>query len=206
MQKFLILSISSAKVTHFRELRPTMSKTYTDDQIMQIYRSGRREDAFNALVEAYKERLYWHLRYYLCSHEDTDDVLQEVFIKIWSALPTFREDSKLYTWVYRIGTNEAINYLRKQKVRGFFMQQSLDQTLERKIDDDPYFNGNELQKELHKAIAKLPKTQKLVFTMRYFEDLPYKEISAILGISEGSLKASYHHAYNKVKEHLEKIF
>lgn len=173
---------------------------------MAQYRSGDQEGAFNALTIAYRERLYWHIRRFTCSHEDTDDLLQETFIKIWKALPSFREDSKLYTWVYRIATNEALNFLRKQRVHGIFDTGTLETILTNKIDEDPYFNGNELQRELHKAIQRLPKKQKLVFNMRYFDDMSYNDIAEVLGSTVGSLKASYHHAYVKIKKDLEKIF
>ncbi len=183
-----------------------MKNTYNDDEIMAMYRSGEREDAFKALVQSYKERLYWHIRRFTCSHEDTDDLLQDTFVKIWTALPNFREDSKLFTWIYRIATNETLNFLRKQKVRGLLEMESLDNVLTKKIDEDTYFNGNEIQRELHKAIQKLPKKQKLVFNMRYFDDMSYNDMSEILNTSTGSLKASYHHAYKKIKAELEKFF
>ena len=178
----------------------------SDSEILSLFRSGDRDKAFSLLVDSYKERLYWHIRRFTCSHEDTDDLLQETFVKIWSALPGFREDSRLFTWIYRIATNEALNFLRKKKVRTMFSQVPIEDILYRKIDEDPYFNGNELQRELHKAIQKLPPRQKAVFNMRYFEEMSYVDISEILGTSAGSLKASYHHAYKKIREELEKIF
>lgn len=178
----------------------------SDSEILSLFRSGDRDKAFSLLVDSYKERLYWHIRRFTCSHEDTDDLLQETFVKIWSALPGFREDSRLFTWIYRIATNEALNFLRKKKVRTMFSQVPIEDILYRKIDEDPYFNGNELQRELHKAIQKLPPRQKAVFNMRYFEEMSYDDISEILGTSGGSLKASYHHAYKKIREELEKIF
>ncbi|MCM1502242.1 MAG: sigma-70 family RNA polymerase sigma factor [Bacteroidales bacterium] len=173
---------------------------------MALYRAGRQEEAFSALVQSYKERLYWHIRRFVCSHEDTDDLLQDTFIKIWNALETFREDSRLFTWVYRIATNETLNFIRKKKIRGMLKMEPLDNILYRQIDDDTCFNGNELQRELHKAIQKLPQKQRLVFNMRYFDELSYNEISEILDTSPGSLKASYHHAYVKIKEELRKHF
>ncbi len=183
-----------------------MNKIYTDDEIMALYRSGEHDGAFQALVRSYRERLYWHIRRFTCSHEDTDDLLQETFIKIWAAFPTFREESKLYTWVYRIATNETLNFLRKQRLRGLIDVESLETILTNKIDEDPYFDGNELQRELHKAIQKLPKKQKLVFNLRYFDEMPYNDIAKILNSSVGSLKASYHHAYKKIRKELEKVF
>ncbi len=183
-----------------------MEKGQTDREIMAMYRNGRTEEAFNTLVQSYQERLYWHIRRFTNSHEDTDDLLQEVFVKIWASLPTFREESGLFTWVYKIATNEALNFLRRKKSRKAMDTISLDPILEGKIDDDPYFNGTDLQREPHKAIRRLPKKQRAVFNMRYFDDLPYNDISLILNTSVGSLKASYHHAYKKIKADLEKIF
>ena len=177
----------------------------TDSEIIQLYECGRREEAFNGIVETYTERLYWHVRRFLCSHDDTDDLLQDIMIKIWTALPTFRGESKLYTWIYRIATNEVLNPLRKQRFKALVSLDSATSILERKIDDDAYFNGDEMQRELHKAIQRLPEKQRIVFNLRYFEEMKYEEISEITGTSVGALKASYHHAYGKVKADLEKL-
>ncbi len=177
-----------------------------DREIMSIYRSGDREGAFREIIRNYRERLYWHIRRFTCSHEDTDDLLQETFVKIWTGLPDFREDSRLFTWIYRIATNETLNFLRRQRTHGLSGSEPLENILYRKVDDDPYFNGDMLQRELHKAIHKLPPRQKAVFNMRYFEDMGYNDMAEILGVSAGALKASYHHAYIKIKEELEKIF
>ena len=179
----------------------------TDDrEIMSIYRSGDRDRAFRAIIESYRERLYWHIRRFTCSHEDTDDLLQETFVKIWTGLPDFREDARLFSWIYRIATNETLNFLRRKKTHGMANAEPLENILYRKVDDDPYFNGNQLQRELHKAIQKLPPRQKAVFNMRYFEEMPYNDMAEILGVSAGALKASYHHAYSRIKEELQKIF
>lgn len=177
----------------------------TDSDIIQLYCSGRQEEAFNGIVNAYTERLYWHVRRFLCSHEDTNDLLQDIFIKIWTALPTFRGDSRLYTWLYRIATNEVLNYLRKKRFKALISLESSAGLIERMIDDDAHFNGNQLQRELHKAIQRLPDKQRVVFSLRYFEEMKYEDISEITGTSVGALKASYHHAYNKVKEDIQKV-
>lgn len=176
----------------------------TDEEIIGLYRGGQGEKAFKEIVAAYSERLYWHVRRFVCSHEDTDDLLQEIFIKIWSALPSFRGDSRLFTWIYRIATNETLNWLHKQKVRALLRFESIDTELADKVDDDPYFNGDEARRLLLKAIAKLPKKQKSVFCMRYFDDLSYEDISEILGTSVGALKASYHFAAEKIRAELGK--
>ena len=125
----------------------------TDQEIIALWEAGQQERAFNEIVRNYSERLYWHVRRFVCSHEDTDDLLQEIFIKIWAALPSFRGEAQLFTWLYRIATNETLNFLRKQKVRASLRFQSLDAELERRIDEDPYFNGSEAQRLLSKAIA-----------------------------------------------------
>lgn len=178
----------------------------TDREILALYQAGQHEKAFKAIIGSYKERLYWHIRRFTCSHEDTDDLLQETFIKVWAALPTFREEARLYTWLYRIATNEALNFLRKNRIRSLLSFEPIESTALRKIDEDPYFNGNELQRELMKAVRKLPEKQRLVFNMRYFDDMKYEDIAEVLGTSSGSLKASYHHAYVKIKAELEKKF
>lgn len=178
----------------------------TDERIIELFRCGQQDEAFRGIVDAYTERLYWHVRRFLCSHDDTNDLLQDIFIKIWAALSTFRGDAKLYTWVYRIATNEVLNHLRKQKFRALISLDSASGVLERKIDEDTYFNGDELQRELHKAIQRLPEKQRIVFNLRYFDEMKYEEISEITGTSVGALKASYHHAYTKVKEDMQKRF
>ena len=178
----------------------------TDEKIIELYERGQREEAFNGIVNAYTERLYWHIRRFLCSHEDSNDLLQDIFIKIWAALPNFRREARLYTWLYRIATNEVLNHLRKQKFKALISLDSASAILERKIDDDAYFNGDELQRELHKAIQRLPEKQRIVFSLRYFDEMKYEEISEITDTTVGALKASYHHAYNKIKEDLKKMF
>lgn len=176
-----------------------------DKQIISLYRSGEHEKAFNGIVSAYSERLYWHIRRFACSHEDTNDLLQDIFIKIWAALPSFRGDAQLFTWLYRIATNEVLNHMRKQKFKALTSLENEASYLERKIDDDPYFDGNMLQRELHKAIQRLPHKQRIVFTLRYFDEMKYEDIAQITGTSVGALKASYHHAYSKIKEDMQKV-
>jgi RNA polymerase sigma factor, sigma-70 family len=178
----------------------------TDREILVLYRTGQHEKAFRELVESYKERLYWHIRRFTCSHEDTDDLLQETFIKVWAALPTFREEARLYTWLYRIATNEALNFIRKNRIKAMFSFEPIDAKILKKIDEDTYFDGNELQRELMKAVQKLPEKQRIVFNMRYFDEMKYEDMAEILKTSAGSLKASYHHAYVKIKSELEKKF
>ena len=175
-----------------------------DKEILDLYKAGERERAFREIVDSYSERLYWHVRRFLCSHEDTDDLLQDIFLKVWTSLPSFRSESQLYTWLYRIATNESLNFLNKQKVRSALRFESMSAKLEEKIDEDPWFNGDNLQRDLMKAVQKLPEKQRLVFMMRWFEDLSYEDISEILGTSVGALKASYHFATEKLKAELKK--
>ena len=178
----------------------------TDREIIDLYLSGKTEQAFNQIVETHTERLYWHIRRFLCSHDDANDLIQDIFLKVWAALPSFRGEAQLYTWLYRIATNEVLNFLRRQKIRAMISLDSASNILARKIDEDPYFNGNELQKELHKAMSRLPEKQRIVFGLRYFDEMKYEDISKITGTSVGALKASYHHAYNKIRKELEERF
>ena len=178
----------------------------TDKEIIHLYKSGQKEKAFNNIVSSYTERLYWHIRRFTCDHEETNDLLQDVFIKVWTALPNFRGDSGLFTWLYRIATNEVLNHMRKQRFKAMVSFESVSKFLEKKIDEDAYFNGNELQRELQKAIQRLPEKQRIVFCLRYFDEMKYEDISEITDTSVGALKASYHFAYNKIKEHLQNIF
>ena len=172
----------------------------TDSQIIELYRSGQKDKAFDNIVSSYTERLYWHIRRFTYSHDDSNDLLQDIFIKVWSSLPNFRGDSQLYTWIYRIATNEVLNHMRKQRFRAMVSLDSEANFLAKKIDEDAYFNGDELQRELHKAIQRLPEKQRIVFCFRYFDEMKYEEISEITDTSVGALKASYHFAYNKIKE------
>jgi len=178
----------------------------SDNEIIALYNGGQTEKAFNAIIDSYSERLYWHVRRFTCSHEDADDLLQDIFIKVWKALPSFRSDSQLFTWLYRIATNEALNFIRKNRFKASLKAESLESLLDRKVDEDTYFDGDEMQREIQKAINTLPAKQKQVFLLRYFDEMPYEQISEILGTSVGSLKASYHHAYFKVKAYMEARF
>ena len=160
---------------------------------------SENEKVFNQIVLDYSERLWWHVRRFVNSHEDADDLLQEIFLKVWAALPSFRGESQLFTWVWRIATNETLNHLRKEKVRAALRFSSVDAEMERRIQADPYFKGTEAERELAKAVLKLPEKQRQVFIMRWWDDLSYEEMSAITGTSVGSLKASYHIAQEKVR-------
>ena len=160
---------------------------------------SENEKIFNQIVRDYSERLWWHVRRFVNSHEDADDLLQEIFLKVWTALPSFRGEAQLFTWVWRIATNETLNHLRKEKVRAALKFSSVDAEMERRIQADPYFKGTEAERELAKAVLKLPEKQRQVFIMRWWDDLSYEEISAITGTSVGALKASYHIAQDKIR-------
>ena len=160
---------------------------------------SENEKIFNQIVRDYSERLWWHVRRFVNSHEDADDLLQEIFLKVWTALPSFRGEAQLFTWVWRIATNETLNLLRKEKVRAALKFSSVDAEMERRIQADPYFKGTEAERELAKAVLKLPEKQRQVFIMRWWDDLSYEEISAITGTSVGALKASYHIAQEKIR-------
>lgn len=175
-----------------------------DEEILALLRGGDREGAFTEMVRSYGERLYWHIRGFACSHEDADDILQDVFMKIWNALPGFRGEARLFTWVYRIATNEVLNTIRRRKFRDLFSRISDERQAVDRLEADPYFNGDEIQRKLLTAVGRLPEKQRLVFVMRYFEEMEYKDISEILKTSVGSLKASYHHACVKIKDELSK--
>ena len=157
---------------------------------------------FNSLVRRYSEPLYWHVRSMVGSHEDADDLLQEIFIKVWKALPGFRGDSDEFTWLWRIATNETISHLRKERVRAALSFTRIDENALRISDPSPSIDGDAAMRALRKAVMKLPDKQRLVFVMRYWQELSYEQIAEITGTSEGALKASYHIAYEKVKAFL----
>lgn len=155
--------------------------------------------AFNQLVNMYKERLYWHIRKIVISHDDTDDVLQNTFIKVYKNVKGFKGDSKLYTWMYRIATNEAITFLNKKAKRKDISVEKYQKDLRTSLQEDELFDGDTIQLLLQKAIAELPQKQQLVFNMKYFDEMKYDEISEILNTSVGALKSSYHHAVKKIE-------
>jgi len=165
---------------------------------------AHKEEAFKILITQYKERLYWHIRNIVKSHDDADDVLQNTFIKIFKNIDTFKGDSKLFSWMYRIATNESLTFINKKAKR---LQITNDEARELALNNlasDVYFEGDEIQLKLQKAIATLPEKQQLVFNMKYFQELKYREISEILNTTEGALKASYHIAVKKIETYLTK--
>lgn len=173
--------------------------------VSQLKNPVTQSQAFEVLVNTYKQRLYWQIRRIVLHHDDADDVLQNSFIKVFRNIEGFNSNSKLYTWMYRIATNEALTFLRsKSKKMGLSDGELQDKMIEN-LQADVYFEGDEIQLQFQKAIATLPEKQKLVFQMKYFEELKYTEISEILETSVGGLKASYHLAVKKLETYLKNI-
>ncbi|WP_417886810.1 RNA polymerase sigma factor [Zunongwangia sp.] len=171
--------------------------------LKRLKQEDTAQEAFRELIALYKERLYWHIRNMVKIHEDTDDVLQNTFIKVYRNIDQFKGDSKLYSWMYRIATNESITFLNKKAKHLQLNSAELQDSIINNLEGDPYFEGKEIQLKLQKAIASLPAKQQQVFNMKYFQDLKYREIATILGTSEGALKASYHIAAKKIEEFLK---
>lgn len=176
---------------------------HSDKELLKLFHDPeKKEYAFNLIVKKYQEKLYWHIRKILLDHNDSDDTLQNAYIKVWAALENFREDASLYTWLYRIATNEALSFLNAKKRRFLIPLVDVEKQLSQILDNDPWFNGDELQLKLQKALLTLPEKQRIVFNMKYFDEMKYSEMADILETSEGALKASYHHAVKKIENYL----
>ena len=178
---------------------------HPDDKelLLQFHTAATKERAFTAIIKKYQEKLYWHVRRLVVDHDDANDVLQNVFIKVWNGLENFREDSQLYTWLYRIATNEGLTFLEQQKKRSTVSLSDVESGLSNKIRSDTGFDANKLEWRLQIAIQQLPEKQRVVFILRYYDEMPYQEMSRILDTSEGALKASYHHAARKIEEFIK---
>ncbi len=161
-----------------------------------------QERAFRKLVSEYQERLYWHIRRMVLNHDDADDVLQNTFIKVFRSIRNFKGESKLYSWMYRIATNEAITFINNRAKKSGISSEELQQQLVNNLQADVYFEGDEIQLKLQKALATLPEKQRIVFNMKYFDDMKYQDMSEVLDTSVGALKASYHHAVKKIEQFL----
>ena len=159
--------------------------------------------AFEVLVNTYKERLYWHIRRIVLNHDDADDVLQNTFIKVYRSIEKYKGDSKLYSWMYRIATNESLTFLKQKSRKLGVTNSELQEQLIEELQADVYFEGEEIQLKLQQALATLPEKQKLVFNMKYFQEMKYEEISEVLETSVGGLKASYHLAVKKIETYLK---
>ncbi len=155
------------------------------------------------LVRSYQQRIYGLVRKMVIDHDDADDITQEVFIKVHKSIHTFREDAQLFTWIYRIATNESLTFLSKKRRRFFLPLEDIGPSLAAKIDSAPTMDGDEIQKKLQKALLTLPDKQRLVFNLKYYEEMPYEEMAAVTGTSQGALKASYHHAVKKIEDFLK---
>ncbi|MFP4092495.1 MAG: RNA polymerase sigma factor [Cyclobacteriaceae bacterium] len=167
-------------------------------------RPESREKAFSQLIHKYQQRVYLLVRKMVIDHDDADDVVQEVFIKVWKNLDKFEGGSRLFTWIYRIATNECLRFLERKKKKRFWISISDASTeLASKIDTAPHISGDEVQMKLQRALLRLPDKQRLVFNLKYFEELKYEEMAEITGTSVGALKASYHHAVKKIEEDIK---
>jgi RNA polymerase sigma-70 factor (ECF subfamily) len=173
----------------------------SDKEILQLFQNKKTQsEAFSLLVKQYQERLYWQIRKIVISHEDADDVLQNTFVKIWKGLKNFRYDAQLFTWMYRIATNESLTFLKEKQKKHFgYANGEVEDMLLANLEADEYFDGDKAQLELQKAILQLPEKQRLVFNMKYFDEMKYDDMSQILETSVGALKASYHHAVKKIE-------
>lgn len=181
----------------------------TDKEILDIFHAGNRENAFNELVKKYQEKIYWHIRRIVIEHPSADDVMQNTFIKVWRSLENFRAESQLFTWIYRIATNECLNYLNIEKKHGHISFETNDSDEEESYSpsnyvkaDTPLQDADKLQERLKAAIEALPEKQRIVFNLRYYDEMPYEQMSQVLETSVGALKASYHHAAQKIEKFL----
>lgn len=175
------------------------------DLITSLKNEKTRDLAFNSLVKKYQERLYWHIRKIVLDHDDADDILQNTFVKVWRSVDKFREESSLYTWLYRIATNESLTFINSNKRRSMVPMNETSEFLMNNLESDEYFEGDEIQLRLQEAILKLPEKQRIVFNLKYFEEMKYEDMSQVLDTSVGALKASFHHAAKKVEEYLKNI-
>ncbi len=177
---------------------------YDERHIISLLTDPKTQrNAFEMVVRQYSEQLYWQIRRIVITHEDADDVMQNVFLKAWTNLGSFRNDSKISTWLYRIAVNESLGFLRKRKTMTLISADAEDTNVANELIADKYFDGDETQAMLQEAISKLPDVQRCVFNMRYYDELKYSEISKILSTSEGALKASYHIAVKKISEYFK---
>lgn len=180
-----------------------MSVIQDDKELLHLFRDLKtREQAYTSIVKKYQEKLYWHIRRLVVDHDDANDVMQNVFIKVWKGLENFREDAQLYTWLYRIASNESITFLEQQKRRSSISIDDVSGGMAEKLVADKDFDPNKLEWKLQLAIQQLPEKQRIVFNLRYYDEMPYEEMSKVLETSEGALKASYHHAVKKIEDYI----
>jgi RNA polymerase sigma factor (sigma-70 family) len=178
-----------------------MPMVMEDSELLQLFREpASREKAYTAIIRKYQERLYWHVRRMLVDHDDSNDVLQNVFIRVWNGLENFREDARLFTWLYRIATNECLSFLEQRKKRAAIPLSDVEEGLSNQVMADKDFDATKIEWKLQLAMQKLPDKQRIVFNLRYYDEMPYEEMSRVLETSEGALKASYHHAVKKIED------
>jgi RNA polymerase sigma factor (sigma-70 family) len=176
-----------------------------DTDILSLYKDeNTRNKSLELLIDKYQQKLYWHIRKIVIDHDDSDDVLQNTYIKIWKGLANFKEESALFTWMYRIATNESITFLNQKNKRNTTSLHPIEYQLSKDLESDHYFKGDQIQLKLQQAILTLPEKQRIVFNMRYYDEMPYEQMSQVLDTSVGALKASYHLAAKKVEEFLTK--
>ena len=177
-----------------------------DSELLSYFlKPTTRDRAFREILNRYQKRVYYHVRRIVIDHEDAADVVQNTFVKVLVSLEGFRSDSLLFTWIYRIATNEAITFLKKKRTKYFLPMVDVEAELSSKLDNDLLFDADKMERLLQKAILTLPQKQRLVFNMRYYDELSYEDISKIVGTSVGALKASYHHAYKKIEKILKEV-
>ena len=174
-----------------------------EDLLEQLSDPKTKGPAFSKLVRLWQERIYWHIRKMVLSHDDANDVMQNTFMKAWNGIDSFRGDSQFSTWLYRIATNETLTFLTSKKLKNIHSVEDEESVLLSQLKADSYFDGNEVELKLQEAILTLPEKQRLVFNMKYFDDLTYEHMEEILGTSVGALKASYHHAVKKIERFFE---
>jgi RNA polymerase sigma-70 factor (ECF subfamily) len=181
-----------------------MNQQHLDDTelLLQFKDPSTKEKGFTGIIKKYQEKLYWHIRRMVVDHEDANDVLQNMFIKVWNALDNFREDSQLYTWLYRIATNESLTYIEQQKKRASVSLSDVENGLSNKLKAEKNYDSNKIEWKLQLAMQQLPEKQRVVFNLRYYDEMPYQEMSVVLETSEGALKASYHHAVKKIEDYI----
>ncbi len=180
-----------------------MTENLDDKELLIQFREpATKERSFTLIIKKYQEKLYWHIRRMVVSHDDANDVLQNMFIKVWNALENFREDSQLYTWLYRIATNESLTFIEKEKKRSAVSFSDVETGLSNKLQAEKHFDASKAEWKLQAAIQQLPDKQRAVFNLRYYDEMPYEEMSRVLETSEGALKASYHHAVKKIENYI----
>src|SRR6187401_95907 len=177
--------------------------TLSDSELLVEFRNpATKEQAYTTIIKKYQEKLYWHIRRMVIDHDDANDVLQNVLIRVWNGLENFREDSQLYTWLYRIATNESLTFIEQQKKRASVSLSDVENGLSEKLKAEKNFDANKIEWKLQLAMQTLPEKQRVVFNLRYYDEMPYEEMSRVLETSEGELKASYHHAVKKIENYI----